>query len=460
MSAAAEQSLAKSIGGSFLKGAGKTLASEAGGMVLNMALSELGINLGNDDSAAFAQLNQKLDHITKQLDTLESELASDTISTRVQLVNQSANDLKNKFEKMISEVKSYASATNSDDRKSRLGFLMTFRNNLVGDRIGTDADNIHDAMCGSGSGGSLLREKWKDIKTDEKFADPLDAYKAMKKFSFKYQKALGHAASLLKFIAYTQYDPANPKAKPSQQQIENSNPWELREMRKIEKWMGEWDELLETGSNPVIDRIIYKMASAWMVDEGRGQIGVFWDRSGGHGVKIRKNINVGDEKRDMIGLGAQVYTLDDWLGTLYILRDNKAGDYYLQFPKVGGRRDVGLWLPNRFHRIWDGDKVATLADQEMHNKLVDGKHAALYAQPFKLRIIAKPGDKDGNVWFHILLAAPAPICSHWNSDYTKNHDVDLKRYMLQATAEGQELMYFNDGCEDQYDTQFSFRLPS
>ncbi|KAF3923293.1 hypothetical protein ABW21_db0202420 [Orbilia brochopaga] len=97
MSAAAEQSLARSIGGSFLKGAGTTLASEAGGMVLNMALSELGINLGNDDSAAFAQLNQKLDHIAKQLDTLESELTSDTITSRVQLVDQSANALKNKF---------------------------------------------------------------------------------------------------------------------------------------------------------------------------------------------------------------------------------------------------------------------------------------------------------------------------------------------------------------------------
>ncbi|KAF3923296.1 hypothetical protein ABW21_db0202525 [Orbilia brochopaga] len=360
---------------------------------------------------------------------------------------------------MISELKSYASATNNDDRKSRLTSLMKFRNGLIGDEIGTDADNIYEAMCGSGSGGGLLREKWKEIKSDKNTEDPLVAYKTMKKFSFKYQKVIGHAASLFKFIAYTQYDPENPKAKLSPQQVENSNPWELKEVKKIETLMDQWDKLLETGSNPVIEPIIYKMASAWMVDEGRGQIGVFWDRSNGHGVKIRKFIDVGNRERDMIGLGARVYTLDDWLGTLYILRDNKAGDYYLQFPKVGGRRDVGLWLPHGSHRRWDGDKVATLIDQDFHNKLVDGKTAPLYAQPFKLRIIPKPGDKDNNVWFHILLAAPAPICSHWNSDYTKNHDVDLKRYMLQATAEGQELMYFNDDCDDQYDTQFSFRLP-
>ncbi|KAK6523114.1 hypothetical protein TWF694_006010 [Orbilia ellipsospora] len=412
--------------------------------------------------AALTNIKPTLDTISKELNDLNPAIMGIAHYDTLKPINAL-------YEAVIENLIQSASAMG--DPIAFQASVTALRQRIVLQGVEAAANATFNAMCSNnGATAGYLADQWKyffgSVTVSSAIPDPVNLYTAMKKFSLQYQMAISRAASLLKYLVYTE---PNIPANVTQAQYAASCP-EMQAANSLEAMVQTWDQILETGSTPIIPSIIYSMAQAFLVDSGEGSLNVFWDRSNGWGVRIRRGIIFYGAGTDMIGLDAPRCTNSgDLDGAPFLFRDSGSGNYFIRFKTTepsgdeyhyngvtNGFIDIGIWVcSDKIYDSWYGDHMVVPTDSNCPNTGVNANGefgAFINPQALSLSVIPSPGDSD-NIYFHINFAAPLPTLKGWNSDGSAVPSA----YFFQATAEGQNLLYFNDDCAGQYDTQFAFR---
>lgn len=203
---------------------------------------------GEGTSEALQEIVQQLEQINQTLQAMQSDLA--LIEVEVAMVNVTAwiNDIETMYDRMVTIV-SKASVPPSSTTQTDI-------TNLVSDieeKSLADASGVYNAMTQENGTGqpSVLALAFQFLLT--KGMDALDLYGSMKSFSTRYLLSSQKASTLLTFASKARSD-------------DNDTAY----AQQIAAYVGPWNDVLESGSSPIMGPMFTAWARAMIAGANNG----------------------------------------------------------------------------------------------------------------------------------------------------------------------------------------------